>query len=241
MTASSPSIFPSIGQIVRRCVGLLRAIDLVHSFRCYTSLVLLVDILRHGAHYMVLPSMLEAVLRRSHSSHAGHAAGAEGSEIAAATAAAALGFLLTALSQVAQGVGPSGLLDSWTLGGSAAAARKPHHGADWPVVLPTGRAVGTAGAYWGEGMCLGKRKRKQRERASAERKPGNVTETRMTIEHWRPLGAKTVGHTLALHSAESEAPERMSEDRAKTEARTRRGKEMETGRPIRSANEQFEL
>ena len=147
----------------------------------------------------------------------------------------------TCRPQVAQGVGPSGLLDSWTLGGSAAAARKPHHGADWPVVLPTGRAVGTAGAYWGEGMCLGKRKRKQRERASAERKPGNVTETRMTIEHWRPLGAKTVGHTLALHSAESEAPERMSEDRAKTEARTRRGKEMETGRPIRSANEQFEL
>mmetsp|Transcript_61328 Transcript_61328/g.114696 ORF Transcript_61328/g.114696 Transcript_61328/m.114696 type:complete len:223 (-) Transcript_61328:89-757(-) len=102
MSTSSPSIFPSIGQIVRRCAGLLRAIDLVHSFRCYTSLVLLVDILRHGAHYLALPTMLEALLRRSHRSHANHAgsAGGEGSEIAAATAAAAFGFLLTALSQV---------------------------------------------------------------------------------------------------------------------------------------------
>eukprot|EP00931_Biecheleriopsis_adriatica_P115530 TRINITY_DN91316_c0_g1_i1.p1 TRINITY_DN91316_c0_g1~~TRINITY_DN91316_c0_g1_i1.p1 ORF type:complete len:207 (-),score=27.08 TRINITY_DN91316_c0_g1_i1:51-671(-) len=98
MSTSSPSIIPSIGQIVRRCMGLLRAIDLVNSFRCYTSLVLLVDVLRHGANYLKLPSLLEGLLwpgRRSIASG--------DSIIGTATAAAASGFVLTALSQVLLG------------------------------------------------------------------------------------------------------------------------------------------
>ncbi|CAJ1391925.1 unnamed protein product [Effrenium voratum] len=94
---SSPSIFPSFGQIVRRCGGLLRAIDLVHSFRCYTSLVLLVDMLRHGVHYLALPTMLEALWHPQRHSHA-HTG--ESMESAAAATVAAVGFLLTALSQV---------------------------------------------------------------------------------------------------------------------------------------------
>ncbi|CAK9082243.1 unnamed protein product [Durusdinium trenchii] len=98
MSASSPSIFPTFGQIVRRCVGLLRAIDLVHSFRCYTSLVLLADVLRHGVNYLALPGMLEALTRPARKIEQG-----EGMETLAATTAAAIGFLLTALSQVLVG------------------------------------------------------------------------------------------------------------------------------------------
>mmetsp|Transcript_45488 Transcript_45488/g.134639 ORF Transcript_45488/g.134639 Transcript_45488/m.134639 type:complete len:218 (+) Transcript_45488:133-786(+) len=59
---ASLSIVPSTGQIVRRAMGLLRAIDLVHGFRVYTTLAVLVDLLWHGTQYLALAPLLHELL-----------------------------------------------------------------------------------------------------------------------------------------------------------------------------------
>lgn len=45
---------PTPRQILRRCVGLLRGIDMVQSLRRYTTCILLMDLLRHGSQYLAL-------------------------------------------------------------------------------------------------------------------------------------------------------------------------------------------
>jgi len=58
---SSPTILPTAGQVVRRCGWLLSGIDLIHGFRVYTTLVILVDIIRHGSQYLALLSLMNSM------------------------------------------------------------------------------------------------------------------------------------------------------------------------------------
>merc|ERR1712232_1261797 len=73
MGSSSPTIVPTLGQICRRCVGLLRSIDLIYSFRCYTIAVVLTDLFRHGAQYMALASHINEIAFSSHRGGLHHA------------------------------------------------------------------------------------------------------------------------------------------------------------------------
>mmetsp|Transcript_15743 Transcript_15743/g.42924 ORF Transcript_15743/g.42924 Transcript_15743/m.42924 type:complete len:171 (-) Transcript_15743:83-595(-) len=51
---TGPSMVPTPKQISRRLLGMMRSVDLVYSFRCYTTFVVIVDLLRHGTQYFGL-------------------------------------------------------------------------------------------------------------------------------------------------------------------------------------------
>mmetsp|Transcript_42746 Transcript_42746/g.96473 ORF Transcript_42746/g.96473 Transcript_42746/m.96473 type:complete len:210 (+) Transcript_42746:48-677(+) len=99
MPPAAPSAVPTIGQIVRRCVALVRAVDLVHGFSCYTALVVLVDVLRHGSQHLAFASLLYAL------AFSGKRRGAllqllsANADLAVAGLCSAAGLLLAAASQ----------------------------------------------------------------------------------------------------------------------------------------------
>eukprot|EP00929_Paragymnodinium_shiwhaense_P038790 TRINITY_DN20457_c0_g1_i1.p1 TRINITY_DN20457_c0_g1~~TRINITY_DN20457_c0_g1_i1.p1 ORF type:complete len:212 (+),score=37.48 TRINITY_DN20457_c0_g1_i1:139-774(+) len=45
-------------KVVKRGVGLLRAVDTIHAFRRYTTLIVLLDLLRHGSQYLALGAVV---------------------------------------------------------------------------------------------------------------------------------------------------------------------------------------